>query len=192
MTQELEIEFKNLLTKAQYQTLKQYYFEDATPFKQTNYYIDTLEHNIISKKMALRIREKNHAYEMTLKIPQKVGLLEINEPINSLPQVNQIIDEDFIPKSILNLLTKEQVPTKNLFLLGELMTYRLEKEIDTNLLVLDHSIYLNKEDYELEFEVQQFDEGQQSFVNILNQFHIAYKKPMNKVKRFFEAQKDLQ
>ena len=59
MGQELEIEFKNLLTQEDYSSLKQYYFKQNEPFKQTNHYIDTENHDIISQKMALRIREKN-------------------------------------------------------------------------------------------------------------------------------------
>ncbi|PTJ55753.1 adenylate cyclase, partial [Mammaliicoccus sciuri] len=40
MGQELEIEFKNMLTLEDYELIKQYYFKQSEPFKQTNYYID--------------------------------------------------------------------------------------------------------------------------------------------------------
>lgn len=40
--------------------------------------------------MALRIREKNHNYEMTLKVPQEVGLLEYNEIVEEV--LNKVND----------------------------------------------------------------------------------------------------
>ena len=50
MGQELEIEFKNMLTLEDYELIKQYYFKQSEPFKQTNYYIDTHNHDIMSQK----------------------------------------------------------------------------------------------------------------------------------------------
>lgn len=188
MGQELEIEFKNLLTQEEYSSLKQYYFKQNKPFKQTNHYIDTENHDIISQKMALRIREKNEQYEMTLKVPQKVGLLEYNEVVDSLPPINEPLDKHFLPKNISEILNKQQVPLNELKLLGDLTTYRLEKSLDTGLLVLDHSEYLGKEDFELEFEVTDYNKGKEAFLELLAEHQIENRKPDNKVKRFFDAQ----
>ncbi|GGI38825.1 CYTH domain-containing protein [Mammaliicoccus stepanovicii] len=189
MAEELEIEFKNLLTHDEYFSIKQYYFKQKAPFKQTNYYIDTYNQDIISKKMALRIREKHHQYEMTLKIPQKIGLLEINEPIDSLPKLGEKLCIDMLPPSISEALNKHHIVLNDLVLLGSLTTYRLEQKLDTGLLVLDHSIYLNEEDFELEFEVSDFDKGEIDFSSILENLNIERRIPANKVKRFFDAAK---
>ena len=37
----LEIEFKNMLNYESYVLLKSLYFKDASPFTQTNFYMDT-------------------------------------------------------------------------------------------------------------------------------------------------------
>ncbi|MDT3995080.1 CYTH domain-containing protein [Mammaliicoccus fleurettii] len=188
MGQELEIEFKNLLTIDEYKLIKQYYFKQSEPFKQTNYYIDTPNHEIISNKMALRIREKNNDYELTLKVPQEVGLLEYNEVIDRLPEQNRPIDIQILPENITEILTKHNIPLSELRLLGDLTTYRLEKKLKSGLLVLDHSIYLGIEDYELEFEVTDFTQGEIAFNDILGTLNISREVPDNKVKRFFDTQ----
>lgn len=188
MGQELEIEFKNLLTIDEYKLIKQYYFKQSEPFKQTNYYIDTPNHEIISNKMALRIREKNNDYELTLKVPQEVGLLEYNEVIDRLPEQNRQIDIQILPENITEILTEHNIPLSELRLLGDLTTYRLEKKLKSGLLVLDHSIYLGIEDYELEFEVTDFTQGEIAFNDILGTLNISREVPDNKVKRFFDTQ----
>ena len=51
----LEIEFKTLLTKDEYNRLAML-FSHVTPVTQTNYYIDTPQSDMRSKKLSLRIR----------------------------------------------------------------------------------------------------------------------------------------
>lgn len=187
MGQELEIEFKNMLTLEDYELIKQCYFKQSEPFKQTNYYIDTNNHDIMSQKMALRIREKNHNYEMTLKVPQEVGLLEYNEIVEDIPKQGERLNKQYLPENITEILNKFNIPLNDLRQLGDLTTYRLEKDIGTGLLVLDHSIYLGIEDYELEFEVKDYDKGEIAFNKILNDLNIERNIPNNKVVRFFNA-----
>ncbi len=63
-------------------------------------------------------------------------------------------------------------------------TERLEKEINGNLLVLDKSTYLDFEDFELEYEVEDYDEGLIQFKSILEKFDMKHEIPANKVQRF--------
>lgn len=187
MAEELEIEFKNILTPLQYKKIKQTYFNDNQPFKQTNYYIDTPNHDIISKKMALRIRQKAEHFEMTLKVPQTVGLLEYNEVVDELPSEGRFLHRNELPSQIVQVLSEHHIEIETLQLLGELTTYRLEKQLDSGLLVLDHSLYLGIEDYELEFEVTDYKQGEISFEQLLTDLQIDKQTPDNKVKRFFDA-----
>lgn len=188
MGQELEIEFKNMLTLEDYKLIKQYYFKQSEPFKQTNYYIDSFNHDIISHKMALRIREKNNHYEMTLKVPQEVGVLEYNEIVEHIPKQGELLSKQYLPENITKILKKFNIPLNELRQLGNLTTYRLEKDIGSGLLVLDHSIYLGLEDYELEFEVNDYEQGKLTFTKILNDLNIERNIPNNKVMRFFNAE----
>ena len=73
-----EIEFKQLLSKDHYQAIYDTYFLDTKPFSQTNYYIDTPNFDLKSHHSALRIRIKDDTYEMTLKVPAEIGLMEYN------------------------------------------------------------------------------------------------------------------
>ncbi|MDR4271954.1 CYTH domain-containing protein, partial [Bacillus pumilus] len=44
---------------------------------------------------------------------------------------------------------------------------------------------LNKEDFEIEFEVDDRKEGQMVFLNLLQQLNIPVRKTENKIKRFY-------
>ena len=73
----LEIEYKTLLTKDEYNRLAML-FSHVTPVTQTNYYIDTPQSDMRNKKLSLRIRTLPSHGELTLKIPEKVGNMEYN------------------------------------------------------------------------------------------------------------------
>lgn len=180
-----EIEFKQLLSKANYQDIYDKYFLDEKAFSQTNYYIDTLNFDLKSHQSALRIRVKNNAYEMTLKVPAEIGLLEYNFETNIEPKLNKQIENQDLPEDILDQLLNMGIDIDSLIILGDLTTERIEKEIDGNLLVLDKNRYLGFEDFELEYEVDDYNEGLIQFKSILNQFNIKHEMPNNKVQRFF-------
>lgn len=180
-----EIEFKQLLSKANYQDIYDKYFLDEKAFSQTNYYIDTLNFDLKSHQSVLRIRVKNNAYEMTLKVPAEIGLLEYNFETNIEPKLNKQIESQDLPEDILDQLLNMGIDIDSLIILGDLTTERIEKEIDGNLLVLDKNRYLGFEDFELEYEVDDYNEGLIQFKSILNQFNIKHEMPNNKVQRFF-------
>ncbi|MGB8000302.1 MAG: CYTH domain-containing protein, partial [Anaerobacillus sp.] len=74
--------------------------------------------------------------------------------------------------------------------LGNLTTHRAELQLTTGLLVLDHSEYLDQEDYELEFEVSDFEKGKRDFERVLTKHHIPKREAKNKILRFFLASKE--
>ncbi|HCT0425810.1 TPA: CYTH domain-containing protein [Staphylococcus pseudintermedius] len=186
MAIEREIEFKQLLDADSYVSIKTQHFKGQTPFKQVNYYIDTVDFQIQSQKMALRIREKaDGTFELTLKVPDTVGLLEYNAQFHMQPAENMTLKPSDIDDDIREVLEQRHVQLDALKILGALTTYRLETQTDEGLLVLDHSLYLGTEDYELEFEVRDFEAGQQAFNNLLAQLKLSPVVPKNKVQRFF-------
>ena len=74
MTKELEIEFKNMLTKEEYmRLLKDFSAFHNWPKTQHNHYFDTPDFQLKHKLGALRIRNKQGRFECTLKIPAPVG-----------------------------------------------------------------------------------------------------------------------
>ncbi|MGW7861674.1 CYTH domain-containing protein [Staphylococcus xylosus] len=186
-----EIEFKQLLTEKQYNVIHKTYFNEIEPFKQTNFYIDTPDFDLKEHKSALRIRVKDEYLEMTLKIPAEVGLTEYNFETHVVPELNKPIPEQSLPSEIADQLTKMEIDLTKLIILGSLKTERLEKEINGNLLVLDKSTYLDFEDFELEYEVEDYDEGLIQFKSILEKFDMKHEIPANKVQRFFNRKSNL-
>ncbi|MEN3821657.1 CYTH domain-containing protein [Staphylococcus xylosus] len=186
-----EIEFKQLLTEKQYNVIHKTYFNEIEPFKQTNFYIDTPDFDLKDHKSALRIRVKDEYLEMTLKIPAEVGLTEYNFETHVVPELNKAIPEQSLPSEIADQLTKMDIDLTKLIILGSLKTERLEKEINGNLLVLDKSTYLDFEDFELEYEVEDYDEGLIQFKSILEKFDMKHEIPANKVQRFFNRKSNL-
>lgn len=186
-----EIEFKQLLSQSQYQSIYNKYFPEMQPFSQTNYYIDTDQFDLRSHKSALRIRVKDDYYEMTLKVPAEVGLMEYNFETHVIPELNKELVANDLPLEITEQLNKMNVDVNQLVILGALTTSRLEKEVQGNLLVLDKSDYLNYQDYELEYEVEDYDDGLIQFKMILEAFDIKHETPENKVQRFFNRKSNL-
>ncbi|ALM56542.1 CYTH domain-containing protein [Staphylococcus equorum] len=186
-----ELEFKQLLSQSQYQSIYNKYFPEMQPFSQTNYYIDTDQFDLRSHKSALRIRVKDDYYEMTLKVPAEVGLMEYNFETHVIPELNKELVANDLPLEITEQLNKMNVDVNQLVILGALTTSRLEKEVQGNLLVLDKSDYLNYQDYELEYEVEDYDDGLIQFKMILEAFDIKHETPENKVQRFFNRKSNL-
>ena len=77
MSTNLEIEYKSLLSLAEYDQLKNL-FTHVTPVRQTNHYLDSKDFKLRKKKLALRIRTFDKSAEMTLKVPQEVGNIVYN------------------------------------------------------------------------------------------------------------------
>ncbi|WP_103225789.1 CYTH domain-containing protein [Staphylococcus aureus] len=187
-----EIEFKQMITASIYNQLQEKYFKDSVLFKQVNYYIDTPDFKLKEHCSALRIRVKDNQYEMTLKTPAKVGLLEYNYIVDIKPEMNLIISNNNLPDDIRQIIVEQfGVKDTTLSILGALTTYRQETKYKGGLLVLDKSEYFDTTDYELEFEVKDYNQGLQKFQSLLNELNLEHHQPLNKVQRFFKKKETL-
>ncbi|MGF6951458.1 uncharacterized protein YjbK [Neobacillus sp. B4I6] len=192
MTQNIEIEFKNMLTRLEYEGLLKYFKIDKSQiFSQENHYFDTPEFALKGKDSALRIRKKGGAYEMTLKQPASVGLLETNQIIGE-EEASTAIHHGRLPTGIIQRLIEDyQISFSTIKYFGSLITERVEFNYKQGLLVLDHSIYLSEEDYELEYEVENYQVGEKIFLEFLKQFKIPTRKTENKIRRFYSKKYEL-
>ncbi|WNF35731.1 CYTH domain-containing protein [Bacillaceae bacterium IKA-2] len=187
MTQEIEIEFKNLVTKVDFYKLINIFKVDASEFEsQKNYYFDTADFQLKMHNCALRIREKNSQYTLTLKQPNKIGLLETHQTIDR-NQAEKAFQGCPLPKGTVanQLLTSFQIDITPCRLLGSLATSRAEKPYSGGILVFDHSIYLDVEDYEIEYEVTEEHQGKSEFERLFSENNIPIVHTDNKIKRFF-------
>jgi len=176
MNTNLEIEYKTLLTKQEFEQVLSY-FNQYKLINQTNFYYQST--NSLNKKIAARIRQIDTSFELTFKIKQDKGKLEVNfnVPSNSI--------EHFYRKDVQDFL-KSHGYTKQWVFIGELHTTRHSIMEEYGELCIDHNVYLDTEDYELEFEVKNEYEklAYARFIEILNQFSIQNIKAKAKLHRF--------
>ena len=187
MSEHIEIEFKNLLTKTEYHMLLDYFQIASKQIKrQINHYFDTPMFSLKEGQLALRIREKATDFEMTLKQPAIIGLLETNQTLQK-SDVQKFLQQGIIPVGeIKNKLFSLNIPVEDIHYFGTLTTDRVEMEYQGGTIVFDHSSYLNVEDFEIEYEVNEPITGETIFHEVLAKFNIPIRKTKNKVQRFYQ------
>lgn len=192
MSESIEIEYKTMLTQQEYlQLMTHYQLTSSHLVTQTNLYFDTSDYQLKEKNMGLRIRYFDSDAEATLKIPQQVGLLEVTDRIE-LSEAKKALETDQFPKSaqqISSVLSKEEISTEFLGLIGRLVTKRAEIIISEGKLALDENWYRNQHDFELELEVQDSGRKETDFFALLNQFNIPYRPAENKIVRAVNIRK---
>lgn len=187
LKQEIEIEFKNIVTKEEFDRLRSHFQLTEDQFvSQENHYFDTPAFSLKDCGAALRIRSKKDKFVLTLKQPHQEGLLETHEALTN-EQAKELRDGSAkIPSTIQQLITDLQVDSHALTYFGTLRTSRAEIPYKNGLLVLDHSFYLGAEDYELEYEVTDANEGAKYFEQLLTELDIKKKPTENKIRRFYK------
>lgn len=180
---EREIEFKNLLSEIEYQYIfKQYELDKVETINNYNYYYDYND-QLKHANAVLRIRQTNKKCELTLKAIKNNYNLEINIPINR-EKIPKEINFSSLHKDIQDELLKIGVTSTNFELFQKTETLRKEKTIDLGLLVLDKTTFINNiTDYELEFEVKNYEKGKIEFNNILKNLNIKKRKALPKIAR---------
>lgn len=185
MTQEVEIEFKSMLTKDEYEKLIRAYKLENQVRWQANDYFDTPSFQLKKQGAALRIREKKHGQVLTLKQPNEVGLLETHASITEEEAEDLfkygIIHDDQMKQALAPFQLNAALEH-----LGRLETNRAEHQTEDGLLVLDESHYLETTDYEIEFEVTNEEAGKRAFERLLAEHGLPYRPAKNKIVRFME------
>lgn len=188
MTKELEIEFKNMLTKKEYSRLLEDFADSHNgPVTQHNHYFDTPDFQLKKQLSALRIRNKNERFECTLKIPAPIGHYEITDPLTKEQAQSMLTLTSFDATEVSEALLKLDVAPNQLNFIGTLTTHRVEFDFLGGLLVIDHSEYNGQEDFELEYEVTDAETGHQHFLNFLKHQEIPERPANKKIARFMNS-----
>ncbi|SDI27013.1 CYTH domain-containing protein [Alteribacillus bidgolensis] len=193
MAQENEIEKKNLLTESEFQTLcKAFNVTDEDFFWQANTYFDTNNYELKNKGAALRIREKNSQFELTLKQPAEEGLLETNQPLTK-KEAEEAFTFGRLPAGEVKsqLETTLLISLDDVKPLGTLKTRRTHVRYQAGMLFLDHSVYLDTEDFEVEIEGTSLKEVGNWLEEVLTTYNIPYRTTPNKIKRFFTKKQEI-
>ncbi|MFC2949913.1 CYTH domain-containing protein [Virgibacillus sediminis] len=187
MAQEIEIEYKNLLTKDEFQRLLARLPFPESGSTQTNHYFETADFDLKEHGSALRIREKGGKYRLTLKEPHADGLLETHDDLTK-EEADGWLEGNIIAKPhVAGQLKEKGIRHEDLKYCGSLATNRREIEYEGVLLVLDHSTYNRREDYELELEAPSKELGTARFEQLLKEHQIKRRNTPNKIQRFFES-----
>lgn len=188
---EIEIEFKNILNKAQYEELLAFYNIDHSQIhRQVNHYFDTNSWSLKNHKAALRVRLINDYYQYTLKEATTTNISIETTDILSKKQVTQIMEQQLFPQGNVQLRLNElKIDTSDLLLFGTLTTDRVELPYKDGTLVFDHSFYLQQDDYEVEYETTNERQGLIIFEDFLNTHHIDKQTAPKKIARFMNALK---
>jgi len=189
MTQEIEIEFKNLLTKHQYeQLLQDFHIHKNAIHRQTNHYFDTATQAIRKLQSGLRIRQIGEYYECTLKEKNtEHAHLETTDQLTAAQAQKMLKGEGFFVQEVAKKLAIHSIPLDQLRVFGSLTTDRVEIPYKEGLLVFDHSYYLQCDDYEVEYEAKDAIKGKAIFDEFLQQHGIQKQETDKKIARFMKA-----
>ncbi|MEG0314211.1 MAG: CYTH domain-containing protein [Erysipelotrichaceae bacterium] len=178
-----EKEFKILVNKTEFNALLSCY--PGLTFKaQTNTYFDTEEGSLAKLKCALRIREIDSIFEVTLKRPESSGVMEYSFFVNS----NDV--EELKHPKIIGYLHSIGIYNE-LEVIGNLETKRAIKTLDKAELCFDISSYGSTTDYEIEYEQTADHNGKKVFNNILKQINLKYSSNcLSKIQRCIGIKKN--
>jgi len=191
MSQQIEIEFKTMLTETEFNQLLARLPFPKEPIMQTNYYFETEDFLLKRNKSALRIREKFNRYQLTLKEPHPEGTLETSDWL-TLEEAKAWLEGSPYPigkEAVHQRLKKLGINEKMLKLFGHLTTERYVYEMDKVSLMLDKSSYHDIVDYELEVEAMSKEAGLSALQSLLEQEKIVERKAKTKIERFFQSLK---
>lgn len=187
MSQEIEIEFKTIIQEKEFISLKQSMPFTSTPVKQINYYFETKQEDFKRSHSALRIREKNGTYTLTLKEPHKEGILETHDELTEAECAAWLNNTPVIKPHTHQQLSALGIQETDISYFGFLKTERYTYAVADLLYVLDKSEYNQQLDYELELEATDYTIGEQAFHKIIQQYNITEQQPVTKIERFFHS-----
>ncbi|MBB6448484.1 uncharacterized protein YjbK [Geomicrobium halophilum] len=189
--EELEIESKRLLTETEFHQICGYFQLHPEEFHiQHNHYFDTSDFQLKERNAALRIRYKDGANVLTLKVRNGEGVTEKHQRLEKNEWTEQTALTKVSPGSIQTYIEKEWgIPFEALQYLGKLSTWRAEWGHDGGFIALDESHYLGEVDFELEYEGKSREHVRNVLSQIVEQIGMAKEapEPPPKIQRFFSA-----
>ena len=176
MSNNIEIEGKILVTEDEFnKLLKHFNRTEEDKVMQTNHYIDSSEQILRRFGFALRIRERNGEYVLTLKTPLSEGLLEKNQNISKDVYKEFKYENTFPEGNIKDFLAMIGIEVKDLSILTSLKTERYDVKYQEGLLSLDKSTYNDIIDYEVELEETSLQHAHENLKTICEQVGIQYR-----------------
>ncbi len=192
MNHEIEIEFKNMLSKTKYdELLAAFDIREEEAVRQENHYFDTADFQLKSIESGLRIRILPNKIECTLKEKTNDYTHIETTDILTEEEAKQILQGgQLTAPTVIARLQERNIAIEQLALFGTLATARVEIPYEGGLLVLDHSFYLQRDDYEVEYEATDETVGHTVFQQFLANHNIPIAHADKKIARFAAALKE--
>ncbi|CCV63842.1 Adenylate cyclase [Alteracholeplasma palmae J233] len=177
MKKNIEIEFKTAVSEKVYQDLLEEFGLESNVFKQTNYYFDTDTLDLNKQQIVLRIRKKgNDYYKVTLKSQSDHGAYEYHVLLTP-EQANEMLENGFNTKDFFDHVDYFVTFKTSL----DNLRARTPYEVGT--LFFDRCDYCGITEYEIEYEVDNFEEGKVAFNQFLENHQIEFKPTRRKSDR---------
>lgn len=178
MKTSIEIEYKTLINKEEYQRLVNAFDLEQNIFHQINYYFDDDSFYLRNNSMALRIRHKGSIYKLTLKRPHEDGYLYEDSVLLTKEEALDMIKNGFkLTQFNLDIFVTMK---------ATLETYRCSTPYKEGKLFLDHSIYGDTSDYEVEYEASDMKIGLEVFHDFLKEYKVPYRIGAHKIDRVYQ------
>lgn len=188
----IEKEIKWMLSQQSWAALRQAAVDDGSFVKeasQTNHYFDRPDLAMADQMLMLRLRHKNGRWTMTFKAklerPDEPGMhsVELEAPVTPeyaqslLSNPAQILDCELAPAlRFVQEAGQRAVGLQNLAVIGSMTTSRalITSPSGRWTLELDHSVYADTEDFELECEADDLHAAHDELVGFLERLNIPW------------------
>lgn len=188
MSTNIEIEAKILVSKDDFQKIIHHLSLQTTqPVRQTNHYIDDGKGQLRQYGFALRIREINNSFTLTLKSPMAEGTLEKNQTINQEEYLALKNKQMFPEGKVKSFLTMFGFDVNDLRIIAELTTDRIDTSYHGQHVCLDINAYHGQLDYEIESEQSSLKYAAETLKKLCDDVGINYQE--NHISKFSRALK---
>ena len=177
----IEIEFKTAIDKEKYLELLELFELVDNVFKQTNFYFDTINLDLNNDHTVLRIRQNDDRYKVTLKRQSEERAFE-NHVFLTKEQALEMIENGFNTKEFFSI-------DYDVTFRASLDNYRVSTPYLDGKLFLDRSEYHGVVDYEIEYEVNDYNKGKANFDQLLKEHNVKFVKTKRKSERALKINK---
>jgi uncharacterized protein YjbK len=190
MSTNIEIEAKILVNEEEFSKLKLLLgVTDEHKVIQTNYYIDDALGSLRQYGFALRIRQLQQTFTLTLKSPMAEGTLEKNQIIDKKTYLAFQDKGNFPPGLIQDFLEMFGFDISKLKIITYLTTDRYETRYEGRHVCLDKNLYHGITDYEVESEESSLKHAADTLKLLCEAAQIPYRE--NQVSKYARAIKTL-
>ena len=184
-----QVEFRTLLSKEEYTRLINMFLGNNKFDLQTNHYFDTARFTLKACDASLRVREQVWL-EFRRVLFRSYNIQDFKQPITR-EEFEECKNTGYLPEGQIKQELESIIGKQKLENFMSLSTKRLFFTYGNGVIFLDESTYLGTTDYELEYEAKTLHEGKKEFIQLLGDLQIKYKKTDKKIKRAYDALKQL-